>query len=300
MTPEEIASIEYRFAVTLPDWYRRQLLVYPFPEPDESLYHDELSIVEANLEVQREGWHGHPWPPELFVIGDTGLGEPYFILPGTDDRRVFGLEEDEGLPPLLENLEQMVRAKSIEEHIKTERRAIRMMEKHEAERTRSPASKLLRSVSGMVLTALVAGGIIYAIYFLPSGPSNSELAASALPDVRWQFRELAYPPDAWPDRPLEEDLDPERLSAGISREFAGPKPFAEVAAWYRKRTEENGWKPYDERNWTDRHLDFCKAPYILELEEAPFLETRPDDHRFTLRLKWTRDFPEEWCPFPRE
>jgi hypothetical protein len=124
MTLEAFNGIEQKFGLTLPDWYRRWVLDYPFAEPDDALYHDETSIVRANDELRRDGWFGFPWPREFFVIGDTGCGDSYFIVPSTADKRIFIADHEGGPAPSPEKLDEMVQAETIEEHIAQTRQVI--------------------------------------------------------------------------------------------------------------------------------------------------------------------------------
>ena len=117
MTPEAFNRIEQEFGVTLPDWYRRQILKYPFVEGDDALYSDEKSIVDANQEVRRDGWFGFPWPPEFFVIGDTGCGDSFFIVPSTGDKRIFIADHEGGPAPSFDKLGKMVQSETIEKYV---------------------------------------------------------------------------------------------------------------------------------------------------------------------------------------
>ena len=117
MTSEAFQRIEQKFGVSLPDWYRQRVLEYPFSAPDDALYHDEASIVRANEELLRDGWYDFPWPREFFVIGDTGCGDSYFIVPSTPDKRIFIADHEGGPAPSLQKLGEMVQAETIEQHI---------------------------------------------------------------------------------------------------------------------------------------------------------------------------------------
>jgi hypothetical protein len=125
MTPEAFSRIEQEFNVTLPGWYRLRLFDYPFSEPYVAFYRDEESIARANRELRREGWYGFPWPREFFVIGDTGFGDSYFIVPSTGDRRIFIAAHDGGPAPSFDKLGEMVQADTIEEHIHESQKTLR-------------------------------------------------------------------------------------------------------------------------------------------------------------------------------
>jgi hypothetical protein len=118
MTPEAFSRIEQAFGVALPDWYRLRVLDYPFSKPEDALYHDEESIVRANEELRRDGWFGFPWPQEFFVIGDTGFGDSYFIVPFSGDRRIFIADHEGGPAPSFDKLSEMEHANTIDEHIR--------------------------------------------------------------------------------------------------------------------------------------------------------------------------------------
>jgi len=115
MTHESFKHIEQAFGVALPDWYRQQVIDYPFSEPDDAIYHDEASIVRANKEVRRVGWAGFPWPRECFVIGDGGSFFSYFIVPSTGDKRIFVATHSP--PPPYQKLDDMVHAETIERFV---------------------------------------------------------------------------------------------------------------------------------------------------------------------------------------
>ena len=125
MTPDAFHRIEQKFGVSLPDWYRCRVLEYPFSEPDEALYHDEESIVQANEELLRDGWYGFPWPREFFAIGDTCFGDSYFIVPSTQDKRIFIADHEGGPAPSIQRLDEMVQAETIEQHISNTQQIIR-------------------------------------------------------------------------------------------------------------------------------------------------------------------------------
>ncbi|MDR3457571.1 MAG: SMI1/KNR4 family protein [Verrucomicrobiae bacterium] len=129
MTPAAFNRIEQEFGVTLPDWYRRQLLKYPFIKGDDALYADEAGIVRANQELRRDGWFGFPWPREFFVIGDTGCGDYFFIVPATGDQRIFIADHEGGPAPAIDHLGEMVQAETIEQYVSETLEFIREVEK---------------------------------------------------------------------------------------------------------------------------------------------------------------------------
>ena len=117
ITPEAFHRIEQEFGVELPDWYCRQVNEYPFAESDDALYSDEESIVHANQELRRDGWFRFPWPREFFVIGDTGCGDFFFIVPSTRDKRIFIADHEGGPAPAFEKLSKMVQSETIEKYV---------------------------------------------------------------------------------------------------------------------------------------------------------------------------------------
>lgn len=116
MTLNELDRIEQILRVTLPEWYRHSLIEYPFQSPDPALFDEAEQIIQANQEIRRDGWFGFPWPVEFFVIGDSE-GDPFFILPLANDRRVFIASHDGGPEPVSGNLCEMASADSIEQHV---------------------------------------------------------------------------------------------------------------------------------------------------------------------------------------
>src|SRR5713101_3945567 len=117
MTPEAFNRIEQEFGVTLPDWYRRQILKYPFSEGDDALYSGEENIVRANQELRRDGWFGFLWPREFFVIGDTGCGDSFFIVPSTGDKRIFITDHEGASAPSFHKLGKMVQSETIGKYV---------------------------------------------------------------------------------------------------------------------------------------------------------------------------------------
>lgn len=124
MTDEEVAQIQQTLGATLPDWYVQQLRTYPLPEPDESLFDSAERIIRENQELRRDGWFDMPWPTGFFVIGTTGAGDPFFILPERPDRRVFWADHEGGAAPAWENLPEMVFSETIAEYLEECRRTI--------------------------------------------------------------------------------------------------------------------------------------------------------------------------------
>jgi hypothetical protein len=134
MTPEAFNRIEQAFGVTLPDWYRRQIVEYPFVEPDDALYPDEESIVRANQELRRDGWFRFPWPREFFIIGDDGCGGYYFIVPSAGNKRIFIADHEGGPAPSFDKLDKMVQSETIEKYISETLGFIRECEKMDERR----------------------------------------------------------------------------------------------------------------------------------------------------------------------
>jgi hypothetical protein len=118
MTHEAFCRIEQAFSIALPEWYCLRVLDYPFSKPEDGFYHDEESIVRANEELRRDGWFGFPWPQEFFVIGDTGFGDSYFIVPSTGDRRIFIADHEGGPAPSFDKLSEMAQANTLDEHLR--------------------------------------------------------------------------------------------------------------------------------------------------------------------------------------
>lgn len=122
ITNEAFDRIGKTFGMTLPDWYRGRVLDYPFFHADKALYNDEEVITHANEDAREEGWRGFPWPPEFFIIGDTGDGDSFFIVPRTGDRRIF-MTNHEGPDLDFHNLDEMVMALTLE-HFVIERQEV--------------------------------------------------------------------------------------------------------------------------------------------------------------------------------
>ena len=101
MTSNELDRIEQVLGVALPDWYRSCLIEYPFQTSDSALFDDVEEIIRVNHRFRRDGWFWFPWPPEFFVIGDLE-GDPYFMLPLSDDQRIFFASHECGPEPVAE------------------------------------------------------------------------------------------------------------------------------------------------------------------------------------------------------
>lgn len=127
-----------------------------------------------------------------------------------------------------------------------------------------------------------------------------QLIAEALGQGRGLMVAIGSPPEADTLGPLEERSSLRRgPQATLTQEFTVPGRFIETVAWYRARLEAAGWQPFDPANWADFHVDFCKAPWQLEIaRSASFEEDRRPYHRLTLRLRWAEGFTADRCPYP--
>jgi len=128
VTPGELQRVEQKFGVSLPEWYRHCVLAYPFSEPEDALYQDEASLVRENEDIRRDGWYGFPWPSEFFVIGETGCGDSYFIVPSSGDERIFIADHEGGPEPSIQNLNEMGAAENIDEHVSEWREGVEAAE----------------------------------------------------------------------------------------------------------------------------------------------------------------------------
>lgn len=112
---------------------------------------------------------------------------------------------------------------------------------------------------------------------------------------RTLLAELGSPPEADTRGAPEESRSQRRMHVTIAQEFTTPGRFSETVDWYRARLAAAGWQPFDPAQWADFRVDFCKAPWLLELERsAAFEEGSDPSHRFRLRLSWSDGFR---CPY---
>lgn len=113
--------------------------------------------------------------------------------------------------------------------------------------------------------------------------------------ARALLADLGAPPEADTRGASEESRSQRRMQASIAQEFTTPGRFVETVAWYRARLEADGWQPFDEAGWVDFRVDFCKAPWLLEIaRSASFEESSDPSHRFRLRLSWSDGLR---CPY---
>ena len=97
----------------------------------------------------------------------------------------------------------------------------------------------------------------------------------------------------------ERPIKGKSLRAEFTEVYWSPGRFADLVAWYRTRLEANGWKPFDRKDWNDFHVDFCRAPWLLTIQQdASFEQERPPFHRYRLRLEWRWGFESDRCPLP--
>jgi hypothetical protein len=136
VTNEQLQRVEKRFALSLPEWYRSRVIDYPVADSELALYDDESSLIRENEELRRDGWYDFHWPSEFFVIGETGCGDSFFIVPSTDDRRIFIADHEGGPEPAMQNLDEMVAAENVELHVAEWREGLEEAE-HMAERRRN-------------------------------------------------------------------------------------------------------------------------------------------------------------------
>lgn len=135
-------------------------------------------------------------------------------------------------------------------------------------------------------------------------PARREAQATAVAQGRTLLlEELALPAGATPYDPAEQ-LEPTPARRGrfdfvLAREYQAPGFFADTVSWYQAQLEARGWQPFDPAGWRDFHADFCKTPWLLELDRtASYEEGRSPEHRFLLRLTWLQDVSPDRCPYP--
>jgi hypothetical protein len=85
MTAADIAEIEGALGFRLPNCYRAVVLNYPkaladTEAPDFGLFDTPAAVIDANLEVRKNGYFGQPWPDEYVIIGENGCGDYYVII----------------------------------------------------------------------------------------------------------------------------------------------------------------------------------------------------------------------------
>lgn len=104
MTPDELAEVEGRLSLSIPDWYRQTLLRGVLiegrdPHPYVYLSAKELLITNLTLRMspRPDAFCGGPWPADLLCIGDDGCGNFYCIRVEGSDKSVllFDHEADE-------------------------------------------------------------------------------------------------------------------------------------------------------------------------------------------------------------
>lgn len=117
MPPEDFAKIEARLGLKLPGWYVRRLAEYPLTEPDDELFDSADDVIRENERLRAEGYFGSPWPREFFVIGESASGDPFFILPGTSDPRVFWADHEGGPTPDTAHLSDMEFCETLDAYI---------------------------------------------------------------------------------------------------------------------------------------------------------------------------------------
>lgn len=107
---------------------------------------------------------------------------------------------------------------------------------------------------------------------------------------------LGAPPEADTLGPPEEHRSQRRMWFALAQGFTTQGRFGETLAWYRARLEADGWQPFDQAGWSDFHVDYCRAPWMLAIErDASFEELAAPYHRFTLRLNWAAGITEGHC-----
>jgi hypothetical protein len=79
MSAQDLKLIEEQLDLQLPDWYRAALSHYPFAENTRHFFSTAKEIIRANKEKRAAGWFGFQWPACYFDIGETMLGDVFFI-----------------------------------------------------------------------------------------------------------------------------------------------------------------------------------------------------------------------------
>ena len=100
-----VAKIEKELQVKLPDSYKGILLKYPFPSDSDAAYYDFYGdpevILEDNKYYRDNGFNGHPWQVQHFIIGNDGSGDIFFIDLENDDGQVLRAHQNSGTEKLL-------------------------------------------------------------------------------------------------------------------------------------------------------------------------------------------------------
>lgn len=112
--PAEIARLEQRLQITLPDHYRQFLLNYPSilietrtelgwkteSVSDRQLRFSLSELAYYNEDVRKQGtpWteHDGPWPEQFFVIGDDQCGNYWMIDLNSSGREVYFYDHELG------------------------------------------------------------------------------------------------------------------------------------------------------------------------------------------------------------
>ena len=84
MNKEQITAIETALGFRLPEAYTKVVLDYPeslkeTEAPDFGLLDDPNAIVDANLDVRKNGYFGETWPEQYIIIGQNGCGDYHVI-----------------------------------------------------------------------------------------------------------------------------------------------------------------------------------------------------------------------------
>jgi hypothetical protein len=117
MSPEEFSQIEACLELKLPEDYVHRLTEYPLTESEEDLFNTAEEVIQENERLRTEGYFGSPWPREFFVIGQSSAGDPFFILPDSNDHRVFCADHETGPKPDVTHLSEMEFCDTLAEYI---------------------------------------------------------------------------------------------------------------------------------------------------------------------------------------
>ncbi len=83
MNPQDLASVERRLGVHLPEDYRQAMLTYPFAPDSQAeelwLLNDPEQLVQINAEYRADGFFGLPWLPTYLAVGGDGAGNAYLL-----------------------------------------------------------------------------------------------------------------------------------------------------------------------------------------------------------------------------
>ncbi len=121
MSPEQLAVIENRLEITLPDFYRAVMMNYPFKPVDElDCVEDDLVkevewVVSSNQDLRTEGFFGAAWPHSFFAIGHDGFGNYYFLNLKNNDCVIYFADHEEPFDSI--NLESLEFASNMDEYI---------------------------------------------------------------------------------------------------------------------------------------------------------------------------------------